>query len=82
MKKIIVFSSAILLVAVLSFSIMSFRDNDPKKQKTECAAASKCEKNKDSADCPKNEQGSCCEKKCSKGSEECSKTTEADTDKK
>jgi hypothetical protein len=82
MKKIIVFSTAILLVVLLSFSVMSFRDNDPKKKKTECASTTKCEKNKDHAACQKGEGSSCCGKNCDKGSAKCSKTCEGETDKK
>jgi hypothetical protein len=80
MKKIIVFSIAILLVVLLSFSVMSFRDNDPKKKNTECTTSAKCDKNKDNAACQKSESGSCCEKKCDNSSADDTKKCEGETE--
>ena len=82
MKKVIEFSSAIVLVALLTFSVMSFRDNDPKKQKTESSIAAKGEKHKDSPACQNSKANSCCGKQCDKTSGKCTKHVETAPEKK
>ena len=82
MKKSIAIISGILLVTAISLSVMAFRDDDPKKQKTECTQNTECEKNKDKSECPKSEASSCCKKSCCKAAEECPKKNDAATDSK
>ena len=81
MKKSIAIFSAILLVTAISLSVMAFRDDEPKKQKTECVQNTECEKNKDNSSCPKSESSSCCKKSCCKASESCAKKEDAPADK-
>ncbi len=82
MKKSIAIFSAILLVAAISISIMAFRDDDPKKQKTECTQNTECEKNKDKSECTKSEASSCCKKSCCKAAGECPRKNDAAADNK
>jgi len=76
MKKIIVILSAIMLSVLLLFSVMAFRDDNPKNKKTECTTASKCEKNKDVAASQKSENSACCENKGDKTAGTCVKDGE------
>jgi hypothetical protein len=79
MKKSILIVSAILLVTALSLSVMAFRDDEPKKQKTECTANKECEKDKTA--CAKSEGSSCCQKSCSKTSETSTEKDDASANK-
>jgi len=69
MKKILAVFSAILLASALSLSVMAFRDDEPKKQKTECTADKQCDKQADQTACTKNEASSSCKKSSGEVSE-------------
>jgi hypothetical protein len=79
MKRIILISSAILLLTALSFSVMAFRDDEPKKQKTECTSDAQCEKDK--AACDKSEASTGTKKSCCEAADNCTKKDDASASK-
>jgi len=65
MKKIFAGLSAMTFMALFSLSVMSFTDDDPKKQKPDSASTPACHQHNDakaSADCcEKKQEDACCE---------------------
>lgn len=75
MKKFLSFTAAVLFVGILSLSLLSFSQDEPKKQKTETAKTEPCDHHKDNAT-GTAETKPCCKESTENASAGCQKSAD------